>query len=48
MAMKNVNRELVCHFEGKLLLHVVFSLRFHEENNLNAMYIAMAQRHSLS
>ena len=44
MAIKKVNRELVCHFKGKLLLHVVFSLEVYGQSNLNAMSIAMAQR----
>ena len=37
MAMKKVNCELVCHFKGKLLLDVVFFLKFHVESDLNAM-----------
>ena len=45
--MKNLNRELVHHFKKKLLLRVIFSLGFHAESNLNAMQIAIAQRHSL-
>ena len=48
MVMKKVNCELVCHFKEKLSLRVVFSLGFDVENNLNAIYIAIAQRHSLA
>ena len=47
MAMKKVNCDFVCHFEGKLLLNMVFSLGLHEEINLNAIQIAMTQSHSL-
>ena len=35
--MKNLNRELVCHFKKKLLLRVIFSMGFYAESNLNAM-----------
>ena len=45
--MKKVNCDLVRHLKEKLLFRVVFSLGLHVESNLNAMYIAMAQRHSL-
>ena len=47
MAMKKVNCDLVRHLKEKLLFRVVFSLGLHVESNLNAMYIAMTQRHSL-
>ena len=47
MAMIKVNCELVCHFKGKLLLHAFFPLGLHVKSNLNAMQIAMTQRHSL-
>ena len=40
VAMKKVNCELVCHLKGKLLLHVVFSLRFHVESNLRILGVA--------
>ena len=44
--MKKVSCELVCHFKEKLLLHGVFSLEFHVENNLNIL--AMARRQNLN
>ena len=37
IATRKVHCELVCRFKEKLLLRMVFSLRFHVESNLIEM-----------